>query len=148
MSRTVVKDNMFPELVETYNTEGRTAMYDLLRSKYGMKQPYFVLQRLMKSNRYEYDPNEDRFMAVDNDISDGIFMNLDELCAGSIVEKSVKPNMSDLVARKTALEALVNELINDRLLILSRYITMDSVSRTILIDQTSLSQDGYKIISH
>ena len=142
MSRTVVKDNMFPELVETYNTEGRTAMYDLLRSKYGMKQPYFVLQRLMKSKRYEYDPNEDRFMAVDNDISDGI------LCAGSIVEKSVKPNMSDLAARKTALEALVNELINDRLLILSRYITMDSVSRTILIDQTSLSQDGYKIISH
>lgn len=148
MSRTVVKDNMFPELVETYNTEGRTAMYDLLRSKYGMKQPYFVLQRLMKSKRYEYDPNEDRFMTIDNDISDGIFMNLDELCAGSIVEKSVKPNMSDLVARKTALEALVNELINDRLLILSRYITMDSVSRTILIDQTSLSQDGYKIISH
>lgn len=148
MGRTVIKDNMFPELVELYNREGRTAMYDLLRSKYGMKQPYFVLRRLKDSDKYDYDQEADRFTQINGSISDDVFMDLDELCSGSIIEKSVKSELTDLSPRKTAMEALVNELINDRLLTLSRYITMDSASRTILIDQTSLSQDGYRIISH
>lgn len=43
------------------------------------------------------------------------------------------------------MEKLVNELINNRLLTLSRYITLDGSSRTILIDRTSLSQDGLNI---
>ena len=44
----VVKEKDFPELVELYNTEGRTAMYDHIRSQYGLKQPYYVLRRIMK----------------------------------------------------------------------------------------------------
>lgn len=148
MGRTVIKDSMFPELVELYNTEGRTAMYDLLRSKYGIKQPYFVFRRLKESDKYEYDQGSDRFTSVNGSISDDVFMDLDELCSGLIIEKPVKSELNDLSPRKTAMEVLVNELINDRLLTLSRYITMDSASRTILIDQTSLSQDGYRIISH
>jgi len=39
--------------------------------------------------------------------------------------------------RPAAMERLVHELISDRLLTLSRYITLDSSTRTILIDQTS-----------
>lgn len=36
----VVKEKDFPELVETYNTESRMAMYDHVRGRYGLKQPY------------------------------------------------------------------------------------------------------------
>ena len=79
MGRTVIKDSMFPELVELYNTEGRTAMYDLLRSKYGIKQPYFVFRRLKESDKYEYDQGSDRFTSVNGSISDDVFMDLDEL---------------------------------------------------------------------
>ena len=75
-------------------------------------------------------------------------MDLDELCSGQIVEKRRNDDISSIDPRKGAMEKLVNELINDRLLTLSRYITLDGASRTILIDQTSLSQDGYRIISH
>jgi hypothetical protein len=46
------------------------------------------------------------------------------------------------------MEALVNELINDRLLTLSRYITLDTSTRTIIIDRTSLSADGYRVVTH
>ena len=38
--------------------------------------------------------------------------------------------------------------ISDRLLTLTRYITLDSSTRTILIDQTSLSADGYQVVTH
>ena len=149
MGRTVIKNEMFPELVELYNAEGRTAMYDLLRSKYGMKQPYFVFQRIKDSDEYEYDSESDHFTVAAGSLSDKVFMDLDELCGGQIIKNTVVNEAScDLPARKTAMEALVNELINDRLLTLNRYITVDSASRTILIDQTSLSQDGYRIITH
>lgn len=50
--------------------------------------------------------------------------------------------------RSTAMEKLVHELVSNRLLTLSRYITQDSSTRTILIDQTSLSADGYQVITH
>ena len=149
MGRTLIPDTMFPALVELYNTEGRTAVYDLLRSQYGMKQPYFVLQRIKDSEKYEYDQTADRFTAAAVSVADDVFMDLDDLCAGSVIQKSaaVEP-VNDLSTRKSAMEQLVNELINDRLLTLSRYITMDNACRTILIDQTSLSQDGYRIITH
>ena len=29
-------------VVEVYNNEGRTAAYNLLRSQYGVKSPYFI----------------------------------------------------------------------------------------------------------
>ena len=148
MARTVIPDTMFPELVELYNTEGKIAMYDLLRSQYGMKQPYFVLQRIKRSDKIEYDSEEDRFTFKDAGIANEVFMDLDELCSGQIVEKRRNDDISSIDPRKGAMEKLVNELINDRLLTLSRYITLDGASRTILIDQTSLSQDGYRIISH
>jgi hypothetical protein len=57
----VVKEKDFPELVELYNTKGRTAMYDHIRSQYGLKQPYYVLRRIMKSSRYDYDKEQDLF---------------------------------------------------------------------------------------
>lgn len=148
MARTVIPDTMFPELVELYNTEGKIAMYDLLRSQYGMKQPYFVLQRIKRSDKFEYDSEADRFTFKDAGIANEVFMDLDELCSGQIVEKRRNDDISSIDPRKGAMEKLVNELINDRLLTLSRYITLDGASRTILIDQTSLSQDGYRIISH
>ena len=149
MGRTLIPDTMFPELVELYNSEGRTALYDLLRSKYGMKQPYFVLQRIKDSDRFEYDSESDRFTDTAGCAADDVFMDLDDLCSGQIVKNpAANDTANDLSPRKSALEQLVNELINDRLLTLNKYITMDSASRTILIDQTSLAQDGYRIISH
>ena len=148
MARTVIPDTMFPELVKLYNTDGKIAMYDLLRSQYGMKQPYFVLQRIKGSDKFEYDAEADRFIAKESSIADDVFMDLDELCSSQIVEKHFDDDISRTDPRKTAMENLVNELINDRLLTLSRYITLDGASRIILIDQTSLSQDGYRIITH
>ena len=46
------------------------------------------------------------------------------------------------------MEMLVRELINDRLLLLSRYITLDTSAKTVIIDQPSLSADGYRIVTH
>jgi hypothetical protein len=57
----VIKETDFPKLVEIYNTKGRREMYDHIRSRYGLKNPYFVLRRLMKSDMYIYDEALDKF---------------------------------------------------------------------------------------
>jgi hypothetical protein len=46
------------------------------------------------------------------------------------------------------MEKLVQELIGDRLLALSRYITMDTSSRTVLVDRSLLIADGYRVELH
>ena len=46
------------------------------------------------------------------------------------------------------MENLIHELISDRLLELSRYVTLEASSRTILIDRTSMIADGYKAVIH
>ena len=79
--------------------------------------------------------------------ADSVFMDLDKLCATTAPVMACRTDpVTD--TRPTAIEKLVCELISDRLLTLSRYITLDSSTRAILIDQTSLSADGYQVVTH
>lgn len=50
--------------------------------------------------------------------------------------------------RPAAMEKLIYKLIGDRLLDFTKYITIDSISKSIIIDQTSLKNDGYNVITH
>ena len=149
MGKTVIKESMFSEIIDLYNTEGKTAAYDLIRSRYGLKHPYNTITRIKQSNRYLYDEDADRFISTDASASaESVFMGLDELCGTSVSVSSPKPAGPDKIDRSSAMEKLVRELMSDRLLMLSRYITLDTSSRTVLIDQSSLSEDGYKIVTH
>ena len=47
-----------------------------------------------------------------------------------------------------SMEKLVQTLISDRLLELSRYITLEMSSRTINVDVTSMKTDGYQVTMH
>jgi hypothetical protein len=148
MGRTVIKESMFSEIIDLYNSQGRTAAYDLIRSKYGVKNPYSTLTRIKRSGIYTYDPDTDQFVGgVGKSSPDAVFMDLDELCGTSIVETG-RCAGEETVIRRSSMEMLVRELINDRLLLLSRYITLDTSAKTVIIDQSSLSADGYRIVTH
>ena len=136
MGKTVIKESMFSEIIDLYNTEGRTAAYDLIRSRYGLKHPYSTITRIKRSGKYLYDEESDRFISSDAGTSaESVFMGLDDAELNT-------------VDRSSAMEKLIRELMSDRLLMLSRYITLDTSSRTVLIDESSLSSDGYKIVTH
>ena len=148
MGRAVIKETMFSEIIELYNTEGKTAVYDLLRSKYGIKHPYSTMKRIRQSGIYTYDPDTDQFIGgIEHTAPDAVFMNLDELCGASVVESENRA-VEKSKAVRPSMEMLVQELINDRLLMLSQYITLDTSTKTILIDQSSLTVDGYHIVTH
>ena len=74
-------------------------------------------------------------------------MSIDDLCGN---KKSQPKKTGDAAnPRNTvSMENLIHELISDRLLELSRYVTLEASSRTILIDRTSMIADGYKAVIH
>lgn len=146
MGKTIIGEESFPKIIEEYNSGGKTAAYDYLRSRHGIRHPYFVINRIKECGKYSYDADTDHFSETETSTADSVFMDLDELCSRTASTTSTAGAVTD--PRPAAMERLVHELISDRLLTLSRYITLDSSTRTILIDQTSLSADGYQVVTH
>ena len=46
------------------------------------------------------------------------------------------------------MESLVQELIGERLLTLSQYVTLDTNGKILCLDKTSLTNDEYQLILH
>ena len=95
-----------------------------------------------------YHPEKERFLFDENstESEDKVFMTIDELCASN---KNVKVSPVEQQPDKSKeMEKLIQELIGDRLLELSRYISINSISKTLIIDKTSLVRDGYQVTTH
>lgn len=106
------------------------------------------MNRIREYGKYTYDADADQFMASRKETANGVFINLEELCATSSMNPKSSYETTIRNERTAAMEKLVQELVSDRLLTLIRYITMDISTRTILIDQTSLTADGYQLATH
>lgn len=139
---TKVTAEKFPEIIEVYNAEGKTAAHDLIRNQFGIKNPTCVMKRLKQSAEFSYNPETDLFGIQSQKEEEGLFLNLDDLC-GRAVQKQ-EPIMPG-TGKTDAMEKMIQTLISDRLLEISRYVTMDPVSHRILIDQTSMQADGYTV---
>lgn len=139
---TVVSKADFPAIIEIYNRDGRQAAYEHIKETYGLKRPYFLISRIIKDPDCHYNRESDSFEADSSTAENDIFMSLDELCK----EKSAENMAVDQRRTDTrTMEKLVQELISDRLLELSRYITLETSSRTIIVDITSMKTDGYQV---
>ena len=135
-------------LAEKYNSDGKQAMYAYLQSEYGIKNPTCTFKRMKKHPELGYHPGTDRFLFDENsaESEDKVFMTIDELCASN---KKVKESPVEQQPNKSKeMEKLIQELIGDRLLELSRYISINSISKTLIIDKTSLDRDGYQVTTH
>ena len=86
MGKAIVPESVFPEIIEIYNQNGRTAAYDCLRSRYGIRSPYFVVDRIKRCGRYHYESDTDRFIPTGASTADDVFINLDDLCSTAVVK--------------------------------------------------------------
>lgn len=146
---TLIKDTQFHELAAYYNKEGRVAAYDLLRSQYGVKHPGMVFSRIKKSGSFSYDAAADKFNLDSGQLSgDDLFLGLDALCNAASHPSPGTAHADFVGSRSAAMEKLVHDLLSDRLLALSHYITLDTVNRAVYVDQTALQADGYRVITH
>ena len=97
MGKTIIGEETFPKIIEQYNSGGKTAAYDYLRSEYGIKHPYFVINRIKECGKYLYDADTDHFSGIDTSVADGVFMDLDELCGTTAVAAVRQPDAIPLM---------------------------------------------------
>lgn len=136
-------------LAHVYNTEGKQQMYLELREKYEIGNPSQVYACMKKAPYLQYDEEKDRFMINDSEINEAnIFLDIDSLCSrkGNI-NKTTKMIKDENPVHKS-METIVQELIGERLLTLSQYVTLDTTGKILRLDKTSLTNDGYQLILH
>ena len=146
---TKIQDNELAGLAEIYNEKGKKELYAVLSEQYGIKNPAYVFKRMRGKPSLEYDKEKKRFFSETDDIkSEDVFMGMDELCAPTITEGKGRASKEHENDRNKAMEEMIRGLIGDRLLELSRYVTLDTVSKTMHVDESSLKNDGYRIATH
>lgn len=144
-----IGDENLPRLAGIYNRGGKDALYKELRGRYGIKHPWSTLARMKAINNLGYDGEKDRFtVGTEEDTDDSLFMTMEELCSPIKPQHMYKGTEERNSNRAEAMEKMVKELIGDKLLELSRYVIMDSVSKTMLIDKTALTDAGYTLVTH
>ena len=96
-----------------------------------------------------YDAEQDCFNVKDLDANEAnIFLDIDTLCAkkGNRT-RTANPVTGETLVHKS-MESLVQELIGERLLTLSQYVSLDTTGKILRLDKTSLTNDGYQLILH
>lgn len=143
-----VKTENLKELAELYNSNGKETVYALLKTKYNIKYPYSVFKRMCEHPELSYDKEKDYFKFNTKQNTENVFMSMEELCSPIIPQHIKSKEEHQIDSRPAAMGKLIQELIGDRLLELSKYVTIDSISKRIIVDKTTLIQDGYQMITH
>lgn len=140
-----ITENDFPKIARIYNAKGKSAAYTLIRNHYGVKNPSCVFKRLKNSKELYYDYEADLF-EIKEEITEDVFLTLDELCESKAIVSSIEESAENKNNRSMAMEKMINALIRDRLMELTKFITLDPFDRNITIYKTAMEQDNYTVI--
>lgn len=138
------------QLAGIYNADGKDKLYQAIRDNYGIDNPGQILSRMKQAAYLGYDSSLDKFLLDKSDrnndtCEEHIFLDIETLCTN---KKRDLYKHSDGVNKHKSMDALIQELIGDRLLTLSQYVTLDTTTKVLRLDETSLKQDGYHLILH
>ncbi|SFQ43900.1 hypothetical protein SAMN04487928_14712 [Butyrivibrio proteoclasticus] len=133
-----IKDRNLPELAEIYNSGGKDALYKKLRESFGIKYPWSTLDRMKNIDYLGYNEATDRFSVT----------RTNKLCSPVKPQHICEDKTERNAPKAEVMEKLVKELIGDRLLELSRYVVIDTINKTMIIDKTALTDAGYTLVTH
>lgn len=137
------------QLANIYNTEGKAKMYAVLREKYLISNPSQVFACMKKAPYLLYDAKQERFGVKDLETNESnIFLDIETLCSSG-----QKKNAAQVIQRKNisthkSMDVIIQELIGERLLTLSQYVSLDTTEKVMRLDETTLKNDGYRLILH
>lgn len=131
----------YEKIANLYNESGDKATMEYIGENYGIKAPRGVLMRIKKYPGFSYDA-ENKKIIIPKATEGEIFMWIDEICN----KKTSAPKIASVnEVRDISLELLYKELMQEKLMEISKYIKLNRYSNTVIIDRTSLSIDGYQI---
>lgn len=139
MARRKVVDR---EVIQIYNTQGKAAAKEFIKTTYGVKDANYVLRRIKAGQSYNYDSDTDQF----HKSNETPFMGLDELCVDThkkiIRETTIEQDESipDL-----QFDTVVQEMVKERFMEYARFIQSNSYERIWRINKSALQAAGYQL---
>lgn len=143
-----IDDSQLRELANLYNSAGKREVYDAIRTRFNVKNPSCVFKRMCGHPLLAYNRERDCFETGGLENTEEVFMSMEELCSPIVPQHILPREGEEADSRPAAMDKLIRELIGDRLLELSKYVKIDSLSRKIIVDKTTLIQDGYQLVTH
>lgn len=139
-----VKKQDYEHIANIFNESGDKAAQEYVATTYGNKAPRGVISRIKKAPGFKYDEVNNKIIKIDP-TEEKIFMGLDELCNNNNTDSNKGESvLSDDNSIKN-IESLYIELIQEKLLELMKYVKINHYSKTISIDNSALTVDGYKV---
>lgn len=137
------KDLDYMKFIDIFNNEGRVAARNYVKENIPFHYDYFV-KLVKRYTGYEYNRNLKKF-EVPCSVEE-TFMSMDDLLSKS------KEDATDIVASlpkkiyyKDPIDELNIDILQDRLIELSKYIKISQSTKTIEINMSRLRESGYDI---
>lgn len=137
-----IEDEKLYGLADIYNEHGKKEMYNYVRNELGIRNPSELFKRMIKKDFLGYNRDRDIFQFNQKEHEDNVFISLESLCTPVVT----KPHVETIEKHSNAMEKLVYELMENRLLEISKYVTIVPYSKQLVLDRTALMQDGYNVI--
>lgn len=137
------KDLDYMKFIDIFNNEGRVAARNYVKENIPFHYDYFV-KLVKRYTGYQYNRNLKKF-EVPSSVEE-TFMSMDDLLSKS------KEDATDIVASlpkkiyyKDPIDELNIDILQDRLIELSKYIKISQSTKTIEINMSRLRESGYDI---
>lgn len=136
----------FDEFVNTVNEKGKNDAKILVREKYNLSFEQ-VKRRLFQSTSYYFDSVTRLYKKSNQEAANTEFLSIEEL-------DKMKPNETIIngigaltgASSNLNFDEIVRELIKDRLMELSKYVSIDHCSRRLIINTNILNHDGFSLV--
>jgi len=136
----------FSEFVNIFNTQGKDAARLLAREKYNRSFEY-IQRKVRYESDYYFDRTLRKYKNKDKNIIEADFMSLDELDNyGTQVAVSKNSEPLPGLSKDESFDQLINELIKDRMLELSKYISISHETRQLTVKSKTIKNDGLSLI--
>ena len=137
----------FDEFVTTFNEKGKNEAINLANDKYDLSFEQ-VKRRMVKITDYYFDTSL-RIYRRKQQGSGAVaeFMTIDDLNMrkhSDIDDKLVVPLPGPIL--DFSFDELIKELIKDRILELSKYVTLKREAKKLVINKNRLKRDGFELI--
>lgn len=133
----------YDKFVQIFNIEGKVAAREFVSNNTNIKYNYFV-KLLRKHTKYIYNRLLKKY-ELSNDESD-TFLSMDDLIKKNKDDATtIVASLPEKVYYKEPLNDLYIDIFQDRLLELSKYITISQSAKNIKINLHRLRESGYDI---
>lgn len=131
----------FDKLVDVFNRNGRVAAEEYVKNSYDIEY-YLAIRKLTHETGYRYNKSSRKYELKES--TENQFLSIEELC-NDAKTKPVKTLENLNTECNISLETIFVDLMRDRLVEISKYISIEQSSRKIIINLQSLKKSGYEV---